>query len=57
MLFRSCRIIHEALVPAFVIVLAEDARQKETIARETGGFPYPVRVVQIGAVPEELSIP
>lgn len=52
-----CRIIHEALVPAFVIVLAEDARQKETIARETGGFPYPVRVVQIGAVPEELSIP
>ncbi len=52
-----CRIIHEALVPAFVIVLAEDARQKETIVRETGDSPYPVRVVQIGAVSEELSIP
>jgi hypothetical protein len=52
-----CRIIHEALVPAVVIVLAEDARQKETIVRETGGSPYPVRVVQIGAVLEELSIP
>jgi uncharacterized protein (DUF58 family) len=52
-----CRIIHEALVPAFVIVLAEDARQKETIVRETGDSPYPVRVVQTGAVLEELSMP
>ncbi len=52
-----CRIIHEALVPVFVIVLAEDARQKETIVQETGGSPYPVRVVQIGAVLEELSMP
>jgi uncharacterized protein (DUF58 family) len=52
-----CRIIHGALLPAFIIVLAEDAAQKEMIVREMRDSPYPVRVVQIGAVPEELSIP
>ena len=51
------RMIHEALVPVFIIVLAGDEVKKEHLVLKTGNLHHRVRVVQIGAVLEELAIP
>ncbi len=49
------RMIKEALVPAFIIVLAADASKKEDIIEKTRRSDQKIRVVQIGKVLEELS--
>lgn len=51
------RMIHEALVPALIIVLAEDPLKKEEIQFKTRGSDQKIRVVQTGRVWEALSIP
>ena len=51
------RMIHEALVPVFIIVLAGDEVKKEHLVLKTGNLHHRVRVVQIGTVLEELSAP
>lgn len=50
-----CRIIHEALVPSFIIVLTEDASKKKDLVEKTRDVRQTIRVVQIGKVLEELS--
>jgi len=49
------RMIKEALVPAFIIVLAADASNKENIVAKTRNSDQKIRVVQIGKILEEIS--
>ncbi len=51
------RMIKEALVPAFIIVLAEDASKKEAILLKTRNSDQDIRVVQTGKVLEEIFAP
>ncbi len=51
------RMIREALVPVFVIVIAADARQKAALELRTRNSDHRIRVVQTGKISEELSAP
>nr|NJM03985.1 DUF58 domain-containing protein [Desulfobacula sp.] len=51
------RMIREALVPVFVVVIAADASHKAALERKTRNLDHRVRVVQTGKISEGLSAP